>query len=237
MIRWLYDFGLSPEENVHKDFSLFESFDGLDVPFLVRVHTFSHYCATLGYLSPLNDFTLPLSTNEGISLLRRVSGGSIAFHGEDLCLSFFLRTKVSPVCVYHSCVTKIRSIITTVIEKGSGISLSEGKPADHSNARGGYCIESGDKFDVFLEGIKFAGFAGRVRRNRLLIHLQINSSGWKPAVLNHLLERGHTVPDGHSTVKKFVFSESFLENIKDEIQREFSAFLFQEGSYSECLTG
>ncbi len=237
MIRWLYDFGLSPEENVRKDFSLFESLDGLDVPCLVRVHTFSHYCATLGYLSPLTDFTLPFSTNKGISLLRRVSGGAIAFHGEDLCLSFFLRTKVSPVSVYHSCVEKIRSIITTVIEKGSGICLSVGNPADHTNAPGGYCIESRDKFDIFLEGIKFAGFAGRVRKNRLLIHLQINSSGWEPAVLNQVLKKGHTVPDGHSTVKKFVFSESFLENSKNEIQREFSAFLPQEGSYLECLTG
>jgi lipoate-protein ligase A len=237
VIKWIYDYNLSPEDNVQKDFSLFKSFEEFEAPLVVRVHTFSHYCATTGYLSHLGDFTERSFAKNEVPLLKRVSGGSVAFHGEDLCMSFFFKTGLIGDRTYRYCIQEIRDIVADVLEEGTGISVDTRKTICFNRGESEYCLERTDESDIYVGLIKIAGFAGRVRKSKFLIHLQINSPGWQPAILKHLWGIGFNITDEYLTMKKFVFSTYFLENIKEKIERTYSSLFLQDGSIFGCLSG
>lgn len=236
MITWLHDFDLSPHDNVQKDKLIFDATCELASPMVVRVHTFRDYCATTGYLTRLRGETKEKFKRSAVPLLQRITGGGVALHGDDLCFSFFFNGGPALNLLYRSCVMEIRRIVTVILKRSGGIPVKSGNISRFKKRESEFCLGAADEGDIFLGGEKIAGFAGRVRKNRFLIHLQLITPGWDRDMIRSVAGIQLNVPGEFSSLKKFVFSEAFLINMKEEVEYAFSSRMGYCSTISKCLT-
>lgn len=236
LITWLYDFDLSPHENVQKDNLIFNTTCELPSPVVVRVYTFREYCATIGYLKRLRGETKEKFKRSAAPLLRRITGGGVALHGDDLCFSLFFDGAPVLNLMYRSCVMEIKSIVTVILKKTGGIPVNSGNISRYKIRESEFCLCAADEGDIFLGGEKIAGFAGRVRKNRFLIHLQLITAGWHRDMIRSVAGIQLNDPEEFSELKKFVFSKAFLDNMKEEVEYAFSSRMEYSSAISKCLT-
>ena len=231
------EFNLETSENVRRDRELFASSSLRTSPLYVRIHSFRGKSATIGALSRPGKKILDWFQTFHIPIERRVTGGGIALHGNDLCLSFFINRKVNSQLSVSNLADQVKSLFSRCLEESLPLPLSPLDFTISGGNSGDFCFMGRGKHDILLGGVKVGGIAGKAGRRSLLMHVQINSIGWDEELVRKLTGFECTFPKWQERLGALIFTKGFIERIRYEIEELFFPLIRGDSTGDYCRCG
>jgi len=225
LIRWLFEFNLEASENVRRDRELFVSSYGRNFPVLVRVHSFKGRCATFGTLSRPGKRVTEWFKAYQVPFEKRLTGGGIALHGNDLCFSFFIQRKVASHVSFFFLADQVKRIFSACLSDSLCDLFSPTDLTFPGGEMGDFCFMGRGKQDILLGGVKVAGMAGKVGRRTLLIQVQVNSIGWEEELVRKLTGFELPLPGWRERVGALISTKGFVERVRYEIGEALSPLI------------
>ncbi len=177
MIRWrLIDTGpLDGPTNMAVDEALLACFDPESSPPLLRLYGWSPPALSMGrFQKPHEVLDLERCTRAGVPVVRRITGGGVIYHAEELTYAL--------VCAPHqippaATIKESFRVLTAFLLRFYGkLGLDARYAVDHCPAgtrfgvRTSFCFAGKESYDILAEGRKIGGNAQRRLRNAVFQH-------------------------------------------------------------------
>lgn len=188
---------LSGAENMAIDEALLNSFDPISSSPVLRLYGWSPPALSLGRFQKAGEvLELERCISSGVSVVRRITGGGVIYHADELTYSI--------VCAPHqipptSSVKDSFRVLTTFLLEFyrrlglvSGYAVDEGSQNHCLGQRTAFCFAGRETFDIVVKGRKMGGNAQRRLKNVIFQHGSIPLLNHAPLGLSFLKER---VPD------------------------------------------
>lgn len=178
---------LSAKDNMHIDKELFERFTTFDSP-IFRVYTWEE-SYTYGFsqkLDSIKDFDYLKNYNQNHA--KRITGGGILFHGNDISYSLIIQTTlVKNLSVKQSYELLCGFLITFYESLGLNPMYAKDLEDIHLS-KSKYCQEGFEPYDILIDGKKIGGNAQRRTKNTIFQHGSIS-------VDNSTINMGNSLED------------------------------------------
>ena len=238
MQKWRFiDSGNSDgPENMALDEALLQSFDSHSTQPVLRLYGWSPPALSLGRFQKADDILdLEKCRAAGVSVVRRITGGGVIFHADELTYSI--------VCAPHhipasdSIKDSFRVLTAFLLQFYRDLGLDAGYAVDRKSSaekigeRSEFCFAGKETFDILINGRKIGGNAQRRKREVIFQHgsipligrvddgikfLRVRPRGVKELVTS-LSESGIAADSG---VLKTRLKDAFLNNLQAELLDE-----------------
>ncbi|WP_024954564.1 lipoate--protein ligase family protein [Sulfurospirillum arcachonense] len=162
--RFLDSTGLSAQENMELDKSLYENFQ--EEP-IFRLYTWKPNSFTIGRFQKLEE--IKNSENFGDNWAKRVTGGGLLLHGFDLSYTIIIPTKLLNKKSVKESYEYLCSFLLNFYQK-LGLHVQYAKDLHVNLEKSFFCQEGFEAYDMICNGKKLGGNAQKRGKNLILQH-------------------------------------------------------------------
>lgn len=247
--KWrLIETGLSSAEwNMAVDEALLDNFSDDDLPIL-RIYRWKP-SISLGRFSKVKDnLNLKIIKEKNLSIVRRMSGGGILIHGDDISYGLILsRNSIKTRGIKDNYRYLCKFLITLYKKLGHNVLFAD--EIHIESKKSAICLAGIEDYDIIIDGKKIGGNAQRYTKNALLQHgsipirvddTQLETLIFETSWLNTIssLEKLGTLLKYEKLIEliKEVFSETFNVNFTSDklsIQEEESVKKLMDKKYTQ----
>ncbi|MFH1442309.1 MAG: lipoate--protein ligase family protein [Candidatus Omnitrophota bacterium] len=232
--RFIYNKPMDVYSNMAFDEALFQGYyAGCSKPTL-RVYSWSNPSFSLGYFQDAGkELDLKKCAKENIDFVRRITGGGIIFHDQEITYSLICSRE--DLKILDSVAGSFKKICSFLINFYKSLGLDAKFAVDADDSRRltepcAFCFASKEKYDIVIDKKKIGGSAQKRRRNVIFQHGSIPL--WldigKPSVfLNKKLDKNIT--QEICCLQDFLDKMPCAEELTDLLKKSF------EQSFGLCL--
>jgi lipoate-protein ligase A len=135
---------------------------------VLRVYGWNPTAVTLGYNQDLNEINLENCKNNGISIVRRITGGKAVFHDKELTYSFILPESLNllPKEINESYKEIAKALILALKKINIGAEIKKTPERIATSI----CFNSSNWYELLVNGKKISGSAQRRMDGKILQH-------------------------------------------------------------------
>lgn len=236
MNRWrlLETASCSPFRNMAVDEALFEGYRVRPEPVL-RIYGWKPAAFSIGYSQDAGAvLDVPASKEAGIPFVRRITGGGIIYHADEV--TYCLVCSDTDIGVPSSIKEGYRILCSFLLETYRRMGLTPSFAVDagrKESARSTFCFSSFEDYDIVVDGRKIGGNAQKRRRNLVLQHgsipLSLDIAAISRYVKEPLAQAGRKSASLADLVGAPVAFEALARILKDSFSSVFSAHLAADG--------
>lgn len=234
---------LSGTENMAVDEALLGSFDPLDPRPLLRLYGWSPPALSLGRFQKAAEvLDLERCRADGIAVVRRVTGGGVIYHADELTYSLVCAPGQIPYA--GSIKDSFRVLTGFLLEFYRRIGLAAGYAVDAApegtrlGERTAFCFAGRESFDIVVNGRKLGGNAQRRLKGIIFQHGSIPLRNRAVAGLSYMRDRTPEHAESAAALDEFGIKssrESLVMDLAAAFSDYFGTVLVQDSlSAPEC---
>lgn len=214
---------LSGAENMAIDEALLNSFDPLSSQPILRLYGWSPPALSLGRFQKAGEvLDLNRCLSSGIPVVRRITGGGVIYHADELTYSIVCApAQIPPASSVKDSFRVLTAFLQTFYRRlglASRYAVDEMPLQKQLGERTAFCFAGRESFDLLVNGKKIGGNAQRRLKHSIFQHGSIPLFNQAHIGLSYLRERSPELVCGAGCLADFGISEDV-----DHLQRELAA--------------
>lgn len=165
---------LSGAENMAVDEALLRHFDPAGSRPVLRLYGWEPPALSIGRFQPIADINLERCQQDGISCVRRITGGGTIFHADELTYSVVCRPDQIPAASSVKDSFRVLTAFLLAFYRSLGLSacyaVDAPQPHERLGERTAFCFAGRESYDILVNGRKIGGNAQRRQRELIFQH-------------------------------------------------------------------
>lgn len=165
---------LSGAQNMAVDEALLRHFDLAGSRPVLRLYGWEPPALSIGRFQPMSDINLERCQQDGISCVRRITGGGTIFHADELTYALVCRPDQIPAASSVKDTFRVLTGFLLACYRSLGLSacyaVDAAQPHERLGERTAFCFAGRESYDILVNGRKIGGNAQRRQRDLIFQH-------------------------------------------------------------------
>jgi len=176
------------------DEALLRSFDPFSSRPVLRLYGWEPAALSLGRFQAAGDvLNLPRCRNERVAVVRRITGGGVIYHADELTYSIVCSPdQIPPAASIKDSFRVLTAFLIAFYRRlglEAGYAVDASTPGERLGERTGFCFAGRESYDILVQGRKIGGNAQRRLKSVIFQHGSIPLADRVPDGLSYLREQ------------------------------------------------